>query len=144
MKSGTRKSKKAAAAPKADRTAVFTALRRLMAPYAKGLDVTADTPADFCVYTRHVLKNKTQLFFGAVQVKKNYVSYHFMPVYVDPGLLAGVSPALKKRMQGKSCFNFPEVDRPLFKELAALTKAGHARYRAEGYIAKGTRSSPRG
>lgn len=134
MKTGTRTTKKAAAAPKADLTAVFTVLRRLMAAHAKGLDVTADTPADFCVYTRHILKNKTPLFFGSVQVKKNYVSYHFMPVYVDPGLLAGVSPALKKRMQGKSCFNFSEVDRPLFRELAALTRAGVDRYRKEGYL----------
>lgn len=134
MKTGTRTTKKAAAAPKADLTAVFTVLRRLMAPYAKRLDVTVDTPSDFSVYTKHIQKNKTPLFFGAVQVKRNYVSYHLMPVYVDPGLLAGVSPALKKRMQGKSCFNFADVDRPLFKELAALTKAGHARYREEGYL----------
>jgi hypothetical protein len=42
-----------------------------------------------------------------VQIKKNYVIYHLMPVYLNPGLLEGMSPGLRKRMQGKSCFNLP-------------------------------------
>ena len=46
-----------------------------------------------------------------------------MPVYVDPSLSATISPALAKRRQGKSCFNFTKVDEPLFAELDAL--AGH-------------------
>jgi hypothetical protein len=39
-----------------------------------------------------------------------------------------ISPALKKHMQGKSCFNFKAVDETLFKELAKLTKAGFVRF----------------
>jgi hypothetical protein len=31
-------------------------------------------------------------------------------------------------MQGKSCFNFKEVDEKLFKELKQLTQAGAARF----------------
>ncbi len=37
-------------------------------------------------------------------------------------------------MQGKSCFNFSDVDEPLFKELAALTQAGYASYEEQGFI----------
>jgi hypothetical protein len=37
-------------------------------------------------------------------------------------------------MQGKSCFNFTRVDPDLFQELAALTKAGYASYREEGFV----------
>jgi hypothetical protein len=37
-------------------------------------------------------------------------------------------------MQGKSCFNFAEIDKPLFKELASLTKAGFASYKAQGFV----------
>ena len=47
-----------------------------------------------------------------------------MPVYVDPGLLDDVSPELRKRMQGKSCFNFTSVDEPLFAELGDLDGCG--------------------
>jgi hypothetical protein len=57
-----------------------------------------------------------------------------MPVYVEPKLLAGVSKPLKARMQGKSCFNFDSVDKDLLKELAALTKAGYASYKTQGFV----------
>jgi hypothetical protein len=45
-----------------------------------------------------------------------------------------MSPELKKRMQGKSCFNFKTVDEKLFKELAKLTKAGTEKFRNENFI----------
>ena len=74
------------------------------------------------------------MFFGAVQIKKNYVAYHLMPVYVFPGLLSGISPELGRRMQGKSCFNFKAADQALFHELEQLTAAGYQRYKEAGYI----------
>jgi hypothetical protein len=51
-------------------------------------------------------------------------AFHLFPVYVFPDLLTGISPELKKRMHGKSCFNFTKVDEALFAELARLTAAG--------------------
>lgn len=60
-------------------------------------------------------------FFGAVMRKKSQVAYHLMPVYRDPSLLDALDPALRKRMQGKSCFNFTRVDETVFSELADLT-----------------------
>lgn len=118
----------------ADLQTVFLALRAIMAPYAAGLDAKTDNDAELCVDTRHVQKNKKPLFFGAVQRKKAFVSYHLMPVYLAPALLADVSPALKARMQGKSCFNFNSAEAPLLKELAALTEAGYASYREQGFV----------
>ena len=64
------------------------------------------------------------LFVAAVQTRKNYVSFHLMPVYACPGLLEEMSPALRKRMQGKSCFNFTAIDPVHVNELAVLTKKG--------------------
>jgi hypothetical protein len=37
--------------------------------------------------------------------------------------LEGISEELRRRMQGKSCFNFTAVDETLFEELADLTRA---------------------
>jgi len=45
-----------------------------------------------------------------------------------------MSPELKRRMQGKSCFNFKEIDEKLFKELARLTKAGAAKFTNKKFI----------
>jgi hypothetical protein len=68
------------------------------------------------------------LFFGAVQITKNYVSFHLMPVYVYPELLLGTSNGLQRRMQGKSCFNFKTVSDTIFAELDRLTAAGLRKY----------------
>jgi len=117
-----------------DLNAVFTELRSIMAPYAAKLSPTKDDPAELYVDTKFIQKNKKPLFFGAVQIKKSFVSFHLMPVYIKPELLDGLSPGLKSHMQGKSCFNFSEVDGPLFKELSSLTKTGFASYKEQGFV----------
>ncbi len=40
----------------------------------------------------------------------------------------------KKRMQGKSCFNFRAPDDGLFAKLGELTKAGLEKYRAKNWL----------
>ncbi|MDP9465461.1 MAG: hypothetical protein M3P52_12610 [Actinomycetota bacterium] len=75
------------------------------------------------------------LTFGGVGIGKRYVSYHLMCVYMGPGLLEGMSPELRKRMQGKSCFNFTTVDEGLFDELSAITAKGRELYAAQGWLA---------
>jgi hypothetical protein len=109
----------------------FAALREILAAHAKGLKVTADGPKGYSLNTPFSPRWKKELFFGAVQVTKNYVSFHLFPVYMYPDLLDGLSPELKARMQGKSCFNFRAPDPALFRELAALAKAGLARMKAD-------------
>jgi hypothetical protein len=117
-----------------DLSTIFKELRKIMAPYAGKLTVTREDGQELYVDTRHIQKNKKPLFFGAVQVKKSYVSFHLMPVYVKPDLLASISPELKARMQGKSCFNFAALEPELFNELASLTKAGYASYKEQGFV----------
>jgi hypothetical protein len=117
----------------ADLAPVYSALHAILAPYSIKLDAKRDTNSELWLDTRHVQKNGKPLFFGAVQVKKSYVSFHLMPVYLKPDLLDETSPDLRARMQGKSCFNFKSVEPKLFKELGALTKAGYASYREEGF-----------
>ena len=83
-----------------------------MEPFAAGLGRKADSDTELYLEAKGTDGKPT--FFGAVQLKRNYVSYHLMPAYTDPDLLETVSPELKKRMQGKSCFNFDTVDPALF------------------------------
>jgi hypothetical protein len=113
---------------------LFETLRGIMLPYARTLDCKVDRDDELSVDTRYVMENKKPLWFGGVQIKKRYVSYHLMPVYVNPNLLEGLSPGLRKRMQGKSCFNFVGADETLFEELAELTEAAFADYRKRGYV----------
>jgi hypothetical protein len=106
----------------------FERLKTLLEPYEAQLNVTNDTGTNYCLETDHVMQNKRRLFFAGIRVRKSYVSYYLMPVYGCPELLEGISPELKKRMQGKSCFHFKTVDDELFKELGKLTNAGFQKF----------------
>ena len=100
---------------------LFEQLKQIIEPYAPKLTVTVDTPQAYSLDGPYSEKWKKPLFFSSVQIKKNYVSFYLMPVYLYPELLEDISPALKKHMQGKSCFNFKKVEPALFKELEDLT-----------------------
>ncbi|HYT49856.1 MAG TPA: hypothetical protein VEL78_05650, partial [Pyrinomonadaceae bacterium] len=96
--------------------------------------VASDTDTYYLLNTRYIMKNKQPLCFGGVRLGKNYVSFYLMSAYACPELLKSMSPELKKRMQGKSCFNFKEVNKKLFSELKTLTKAGAAKFTDEKFI----------
>ena len=121
-------------ANKDDFATVFAKLKAIFKPYAKRMEVAQDTKSYYLLNTRHIMKNKQPLCFGGVRLGKAYVSFYLMSVYVCPDLMKGMSPELKKRMQGKSCFNFKEVDQKLFKELDKLTKAGVVKFTDEKFI----------
>ena len=110
---------------------VFEHLKKILKPYASKLTVTADTSTGYSLDGHYSEKWKKAVFFGATQIKKNYVSFYLMPVYMYPELLKDISPELKKHMQGKSCFNFKQIEPALFKELAALAKQGYERFKKE-------------
>jgi hypothetical protein len=112
----------------------YAKLRDILIPYQNQLEVTADSKYKFYTQTRSASHNGKPLFFAAVVMGKAYVSYHLMPLYWDPGLLKGISPELKKRMQGKSCFNFTEPMPALFRELSRLTAKGFALYRRRNLL----------
>ncbi len=115
-------------------TAVFDRLAAIIAPYRSTLIAKSDEPGDLFLETPPSTTYPGGLFLGAVKIGKRYVSFHLMPVYVHPDLLDGMSPELRKRMQGKSCFNFTRPDDQLFAELETLTAAGFDRFRDDGTI----------
>lgn len=100
---------------------VFEQLKRILKSYEPNLTLTTNTSDSYSLDGPYSEKWKKVIFFGAAQIKKNYVSFYLMPVYMYPELLNDISPELKKRMQGKSCFNFKQVEPELFEELAQLT-----------------------
>ena len=94
--------------------------------------MTHDTPEAYSLAIAG-REQKASGFVAGIRAGKRYVSYYLMPVYAWPDLLDGVSPPLRRRMQGKACFNFTTVDEPLLEELRTLTERGIARYRSAGW-----------
>jgi hypothetical protein len=111
------------AGPEAGFDPVFQALRRIMLAHAEGLTVAKDAPGDLVVRLPGIdPKTKAPGWFGTVTVKRSYVAYHLIGLYTQPGPAEAISPALAKRRQGKTCFNFKRVDEDLFAELDRLTQ----------------------
>ena len=119
-----------------DFEATFQKLKEIFQPYASKLIVADDSNRNYALEIRHVMKNKHRLYFGGVRKGKAYVSFHLMPVYAFAELREAISPALNKRMQGKSCFNFSAPDEKLFKELAKLTKVGFKRFTSKQFYSQ--------
>lgn len=110
---------------------VFEQLKSILKPYAKNLTVKTDTADTYYIDGPYSEKWRKELFFGSAQIKKNYVSFYLMPVYMYPELLKDISPELKKHMQGKSCFNFKKEEPQLFDELRDLTQKGVEKFKQE-------------
>jgi hypothetical protein len=116
-----------------DFQSIFTRLRRILEKHSAALTVTVDTPDHYCLQIAFSPKLKKPFPVAWVKIGKAYVSYHFMPVYMFPGLLDSRSEKLRARMQGKSCFNFKVVDEALFEELKDLTTEGFTRCKEAGF-----------
>ena len=123
-----------AAKPAKNFGAVFTALKEILEPYEEHLKVLPYKPEFYCLVTRLPCYKGKPVWFASIRMGKNYVSYHLMPVYMNAAMQKRIPPELKKRMQGKACFNFSEVDLELFRMLADLTAAGFACYLNLKYV----------
>ena len=106
--------------------AVFASLRGVLLPYATRRGFVCEERKGVYQISLTTRTDRTgrPLFVASANVNKNYVSYHLMPLYMNPALKDVIPPALKKRLQGKACFNFTAVDAATLKELASLTRKG--------------------
>jgi len=117
-----------------DFAGTFRVLRALLAPYADRLHPSEDTASHYMLDGEYSEEFKRRMNFGGVHVRKNFVSLHLMPVYTHPELIGRISDPLRRRMQGKSCFNFIRPDRELFTELSGIIDAGFTLYESIGWV----------
>ena len=113
---------------KADFVPVFSALRKILEPFGDRLAVQADKPGNYHLENRSILHRGKPLYFAGVRSNKNYVSFYLMSMYYNAAAVKSLSPALRKRMQGKACFNFTALDQECFAELGRLAEAGIKRF----------------
>ena len=119
---------------KTDFPTIFDQLKTILEPYEPQLSVTVDSSEGYSLDTSNSARTKSRCFLVRPYVNKNYVSFHLMPVYVHPELLDGISDILRKRMQGKSCFNFEALDEDTLAELRQLTERGFEAFRKDGLV----------
>lgn len=123
----------------ADFALVFAALKPVLAQYETRTSVKADSPTEYTLVTKSPSpfpQHKGEpLYFGSVRLSKAYVSFHLVALYMCPALTESISPSLKKRMQGKACFNFKRSPEPeLIEELKQLTEAGFKKWGEQNWL----------
>jgi len=123
----------------ADFAPIFDSLKTVFLKHKKQLVVKADTPVQYTLLTKVASpfpQHKGQpMWFGEVRIGKAYVSLQLLPLYMNPLLQKKVSPALKKRMQGKACFNFKTVpEAELIADLKQLMDASVEAWREKKWI----------
>ena len=118
-------------APARDFAAVAARLREILLPYRDLFAITRDEPGAMTVEVRG-REGQPGGYFAGIRSGKRYISYYLMSVYAFPDQLDGLSPELRRRMQGKACFNFTKVDEALMTELAELTARGAERWGPHG------------
>jgi hypothetical protein len=120
-----------AKAEKPDLAPVFAALREMLQRFAgKDLAVQTDKPGNYHLEDRAIVHRKKPLYFAGVRTGKNYVSFHLLYLYFNPVATKAIPPELKKRLQGKACFNFTTVDEDRFAELGRLIADGLKIYKS--------------
>ena len=85
--------------------------------------------ADVCNFY-HPGKNPAWMVFSLPFLPFGAMEQHYRAASAlmkHPELVKDLSPRLRQRMQGKSCFNFTTIDPVLLKELGAVTKRGLAK-----------------
>jgi hypothetical protein len=122
-----------------DHAAAFAALKPILARYADRLAAKTDTPVEYALVAKFPSpfpQHKGHpLEFGSMRIGKAYVSFHLMPIYMSPVLRQSISPALKKRMQGKTCFNFQDKPDPeLIADLTSLTEQGFREWSEKRWV----------
>jgi hypothetical protein len=121
-------------AEKPDLAPVFAALREILKGFiGKDLAVQTDKPGNYHLEAPFILHRRKPLYFAGVRTGKNYVSFHLLFLYYNPAAQKVLSPALRKRMQGKACFNFTAVDEACFAELGCLIGDGLKIYKSEKF-----------
>ena len=122
---------KAAKGNKDEFESAFRGLREMMKPCDKKLRVTKDKPGEYMSESKSLRYLGKPLMFASIATK-SYVTFHLFPVYMFPNLLDGISPELKKRMQGKTCWNFKKAEESLFAELGKVVEASLRRFEEMG------------
>jgi hypothetical protein len=104
---------------------VFAALKPLLQKCGDDLAVGTDTAKVYKLVARRPSPfpqhRGRPLEFGTVALRRKYVVFELMPLYMNPGLVRGLSVGLKKRLH-RTCFRFqrmPEAE--LIAELDRLT-----------------------
>jgi hypothetical protein len=108
--------------------AVEARLRAILIPYEDRLE----TASIYNIPTLRRAGAKAHDWFAFVKPATKHVGFYLLPVYSFPELREGLSPALARRLTGKSTFTFTTLDEALATELEELVARAYVAYMGDG------------
>ena len=74
------------------------------------------------------------MYFSSLLVRKDLISFHFFPMYINREVFIPLIPNMIKILSGKTCFNIKKLEQMNEKELSALFKRGIELFKELGYL----------
>ncbi len=66
--------------------------------------------------------------------QKDSVSFHYLPLYMNPSLKSKLAPALTKLLKGKTCFHIKSLDPSLVEHINTAIEEGTSFYHSRGWL----------
>jgi len=79
-------------------------------------------------------KKRNEIFFASLIIQSNFVSFYYMPIYVDKNLKEKIEPELLKLLKGKSCFHIKKLDDVLLAQIDNALQIGFDLYKERGWV----------
>ena len=116
----------------------FKKLKKILEQYEGSLKLKFDLKEKYELWTDKEVNiagiNKKELFFAGLTLQKNYVSFYFMPIYIEPELKEKLDPELLKLLKGKSCFHIKSIDQELENKINDALQKGYNLYQKNEFI----------
>lgn len=71
---------------------------------------------------------------ASLVIQKGFVGFYFMPLYLKPALKSKISPALRKRLKGKTCFHINQAGAATEEDVRRAVDLGTQLYRDRGWL----------
>ncbi|MFM8431418.1 MAG: hypothetical protein ACKOA1_01345 [Bacteroidota bacterium] len=116
--------------------AIVSLFKELTPPFvvasesANAIEIIGNTPALY----GSTKKTIPGMYFASLVVRKDALSLHFFPIYVEPSLTEGIPDSLLSKLTGKTCFTFKKNHDIDLKSLKKLLKKGAVLWKKKGYL----------
>jgi len=118
---------------------IFNEIKKLMEPYEKGTIRMHDGEVGkvALISDRKVVidgRKKEEIWFVSAMIQKGFVSFYYMPVYMNKPVERQLKPELLKCLKGKACFHIKKADPILFGQIREALEIGYKDFLNKGWI----------
>jgi hypothetical protein len=109
-------------------------LKRYEGPFQPKVD--GDSSYDLWSFKDLVIagRKRKEVFFASIVIRKTYVGFYYMPIYIDVGLKDVFKPELMKLLKGKSCFYIRDLSPDIASQIEEALKIGYELYKERGWV----------